>query len=101
MTQYSFNSGWKFFRGVQNGEVINLSFDDSPWEAVTLEHTARLEPVNVSGGEDHRFKTALSRSATGQDIGIIPFKHSNVRYIRVKIKNVSKGTAGFFMFEVY
>ncbi len=54
MMQYSFNSGWKFLRGVQNSEVINPKFDDSPWEAVTLGHTVRLEPVNVSGGLNYQ-----------------------------------------------
>ncbi len=52
--QYSFNSGWKFLKGVQNSEVINPKFDDSPWEAVTLGHTVRLEPVNVSGGLNYQ-----------------------------------------------
>lgn len=54
MLQYSFNSGWKFFRGSQNSEVIKPDFDDLPWEAVTLGHTVRLEPVYACGSINYQ-----------------------------------------------
>lgn len=82
---------------VDLGEEKELSGLRILWNNDSTTYTYDIE----ISGEDHNFKTALSTSGTGQDIGIIPFKQSNVRYIRVKIKNVSKGTAGFYMFELY
>ena len=53
------------------------------------------------GGADKLFRTVLSKSSTGQDIGVIPFAHENVRYVRIKIRSVSKGTAAISAVELY
>jgi beta-galactosidase len=56
---FSFNRGWRFYREDVGAPTVAVTGDNqfgelktSGWEAVTLPHTVRLEPVNASGGRN-------------------------------------------------
>lgn len=50
---YSFNSGWRYFRGEQK-EAAAKDFDDRTWEIVSTPHTVRLMPAEASGGRNYQ-----------------------------------------------
>jgi len=59
----SFDQGWQFFRPdsamrIASPELFSdakaLSLPDSEWEQVTLPHSVRLEPKDVSGGRNYQ-----------------------------------------------
>lgn len=50
---YSFNSGWRYFRGEQK-EAAAKDFDDRTWEIVSTPHTVQLMPAEASGGRNYQ-----------------------------------------------
>jgi beta-galactosidase len=48
----NFNQGWRFRRCDQNDPNDLPAINSGKWEAVTLPHSARLEPLNASGGQN-------------------------------------------------
>ncbi|MBQ0085109.1 MAG: glycoside hydrolase family 2 [Prevotella sp.] len=50
---YDFNQGWRFHLGdVVGAEAIG--FNDEEWDFVCAPHTARLEPLEASGGRNYQ-----------------------------------------------
>ncbi|WP_419873741.1 discoidin domain-containing protein [Candidatus Pristimantibacillus sp. PTI5] len=56
--------------------------------------------VEVSS-DDVLWKTVAARKQTGQDEGVDEFHESAIRYVRVVVKNVSKGLPGFYVVKVF
>ena len=50
---YNFNQGWRFHLGDAPGADAK-NFDDSRWTVVCAPHTARLEPLEASGGRNYQ-----------------------------------------------
>src|ERR1700749_3534816 len=48
----SFNQGWRFRRCEEDERDDSPEMSDQKWEAVTLPHSVRLEPLNASGGRN-------------------------------------------------
>lgn len=50
---FSFNQGWRFFRGDISG-AEGMTFNDSSWEGVNTPHTVQLIPSDASGGRNYQ-----------------------------------------------
>ncbi len=50
---YSFNPGWRFYRGdVKGAEAVH--FNDASWDVVTTPHTVQLMPAEASGCRNYQ-----------------------------------------------
>ncbi len=50
---YSFNPGWRFYRGDVNGAEA-VRFNDASWDVVTTPHTVQLLPAEASGCRNYQ-----------------------------------------------
>lgn len=50
---YSFNPGWRYYKGDMKGAEA-LNFDDSSWEIVSTPHTVELMPAEASGCRNYQ-----------------------------------------------
>ena len=50
---YSFNPGWRFYRGdIKGAEAVH--FNDASWDVVTTPHTVQLMPAEASGCRNYQ-----------------------------------------------
>lgn len=70
-TTIPLNFGWQFCRSDETHDGQPGPIDGQPWESVNLPHSARLEPVNASGGRNFQgicwYRTALALSDAWKD----------------------------------
>ncbi len=108
MAEYSFNGGWKFYRGSLAAAAWVPAYDDSRWETVCLPHTVRLEPAAASGmlnyqGEAwYRKHFMLEKAMVGKKVYIRFEAAMHLAQIWVNGKKAAENTGGYlpFIFDI-
>lgn len=102
---YSFNPGWRYFKGDLPG-AHEVDFDDSAWEVVSTPHTVELMPAEASGTRNYqgpawyRKRFVVPASAAGRQV-ILHFEAAMGKQdIYINGRKVQEHIGGYLPFNV-